>query len=749
MITNNYTPKFSVCDDLKSHDNKLNIFKKNSKFIGFLGNLPKKNTKALNEDCFEIKFSGKNAQEELNFIFTQLNSLKKKVQASNPENISLKLNNDSSIALIKSMFNKAEKFLNENQTKENKDIMTKPLYEFVCLTYKNLDKKGKIDLENKLLDIIKTTKNNEIMKLGTDFFFEIDEHKDKDFKKLTDIVKKINSIDPQEGPEYLKIRENLLKQEFLIAFQELMEPEKYLNRAVKMNIFEYGFPEKPEEALLKLRTSALSILSVAIVVQNMLGIKVDNKFHEKLAENILNDLNREKNYNQNPQLVANSISLLARIFDFLKTDDQNKIKDCAYKIYNHSDIKMIKDSALKLIQISVKNSQSDKEKLKEIEQEIINKYNTGDKSEKINNLLALIEMKSPQAETITTNLLNDDNCDPELKRTAVWAAGKYKNDSNFKLLCKLVNPDELANSCLLTSDEIEFKELVLYSIAEYNNKESIKVLQEVADSINKNKSEAVKQSLSSISELSEVLIDRLETKNYLKKDFCINKNLNFLDNDSYLKEKKVYEELRNKYIPDFNTLSPDLQNYIDNVLVPFRNLLEDQVVNNKNIYITDDMVTSIAKEYRGKITSTQQYMDNAAGLNASADDNDNIIIPFKSVRDPFGIIKTIYHELGHGIHFYIIKNRPEIAEKVQRLYNKALEKDNFLDFYSKTNVKEYFAQSNEAYLSIYKPHSSFAIKDDRNLASLNTRSRLRRKDPEMFKLLDDLYKENMKVNLTN
>lgn len=688
------------------------------------------------EDLLLISFAGMRNKNISGVIDDSINIGNIDSLALAPED-EVNLNANKIIGLFKTLFDTSE--------------INFSLKKCINLTYKKFDVENKKLLEDAILNMMKTTKDLNFIKFGATFFFNKDENKDKDFQKLTDLVSKLNSFDPQEGTEYLKTREALFKQEALITFQEVMEPEKYLDRSVKMNVFHDGFPVSHKEALLKLRTRSLNALAGVLLTNSRLNIKNNNNFNELLTDDILNCLNKIKNYDQNEKLIINSINVLKFIFDDLKQAYQYKAQSTIYKIYNQSTNKNVSDKASLFIQTTSKNNLDNKKYLKEIEEQLVNNYNIGDKSDKIHSLLVLAQINSSKAQDITKIVLTDNNISPELKRTAIWTAGICKNSENFELLCELINPNELFKLDNLSSDEIELTELILYSIAQYSDENTVKVINKVIDAINtinkqENKPFELKQSLSDISETAETLINKIQKTEDKQKDFYIKKHLDYLNNNQvYLKEKIAYEELRNRCVPGFNTFSPDLQNYLDNILLPFRNFLNGMVSIGKKIYIINDTITSIDKDDRGKRTYTNFYGDNAGGLTS----NGNIIIPCKSSKDSYNIATTIGHEWGHIIHFSIMNSQPEIAEKIENLYRKALEKDCFMDFYSKTNAKEYFAQANEAYLSIYKPYDYLAVKDDYNNHFSNTRSKLRRKDPEMFKLLDDLYNENSKVNLTH
>ena len=62
---------------------------------------------------------------------------------------------------------------------------------------------------------------------------------------------------------------------------------------------------------------------------------------------------------------------------------------------------------------------------------------------------------------------------------------------------------------------------------------------------------------------------------------------------------------------------------------------------------------------------------------------------------------------------------------------------------------EYFAQGIDAYLKPYIPHINLIDIDSFLDREANTKSSLKRKDPELFKLIDALYKEYNNQNIVN
>lgn len=93
---------------------------------------------------------------------------------------------------------------------------------------------------------------------------------------------------------------------------------------------------------------------------------------------------------------------------------------------------------------------------------------------------------------------------------------------------------------------------------------------------------------------------------------------------------------------------------------------------------------------------------------------------------------VILHEYVHLFHGRVLSD--EENRKIRSLYYKAMQEKRTLDYYSQNNESEYFAQTYPAYFEAVKVHPL-------DFKSMNTRSDLMHKDPEMFQFLDQLVKK--------
>ncbi|WP_285008386.1 tetratricopeptide repeat protein [Pedobacter faecalis] len=98
-------------------------------------------------------------------------------------------------------------------------------------------------------------------------------------------------------------------------------------------------------------------------------------------------------------------------------------------------------------------------------------------------------------------------------------------------------------------------------------------------------------------------------------------------------------------------------------------------------------------------------------------------------KGAFGERNVLLHEYVHLFHGTVLTD--EENRKIRALYYKAMEEGRTLDYYSQNNESEYFAQTYPAYFEAVKVHPL-------DFKSMNTRSDLQRKDPEMFSFIHKL-----------
>jgi hypothetical protein len=130
-----------------------------------------------------------------------------------------------------------------------------------------------------------------------------------------------------------------------------------------------------------------------------------------------------------------------------------------------------------------------------------------------------------------------------------------------------------------------------------------------------------------------------------------------------------------------------------------------------------------ARGLGGRITSCGE--ENLLNLKGDRYPNENILI----------------HEFSHCIAGYGLKKvNPKFDETLKRCYAKAIEAGLWKDTYAATNAGEYWAEAVQSYFDCNAPKGG--VHND-----INTRDKLQKYDPEMFELIDGVFK-NSKFHYT-
>ena len=124
------------------------------------------------------------------------------------------------------------------------------------------------------------------------YFSNNDLLEDKDLKQLKQMVNKSNGIEDINSSEYKKLRDKILQKEFKIYYQEIINPEKYLNRAVKMGVTDLASKEK-SKAIDDLRLRACFCLGKMNFLSSGLASKINTIPFQKIADDLFNILENE------------------------------------------------------------------------------------------------------------------------------------------------------------------------------------------------------------------------------------------------------------------------------------------------------------------------------------------------------------------------------------------------------------------------------------------------------------------------
>jgi tetratricopeptide (TPR) repeat protein len=189
--------------------------------------------------------------------------------------------------------------------------------------------------------------------------------------------------------------------------------------------------------------------------------------------------------------------------------------------------------------------------------------------------------------------------------------------------------------------------------------------------------------------------------------------------------------LRDVFI-NYAELDPDLQKIIRLSVKPLRSFLKPAKEKGATFYITPfHMIQSEAPSMagiRGQRTFDGRLWDDVKGLGGlhalSGEDWERDV---KRLR-----YNVVAHEFTHQVHGLVPK---ELRDEVKRLFEKAKKERLTLDFYADFNEFEYFATGVEAYVSEEKLA-------DQKIAYGHTRGELLARDPDLFRLIERLDKQD-------
>jgi hypothetical protein len=121
-----------------------------------------------------------------------------------------------------------------------------------------------------------------------------------------------------------------------------------------------------------------------------------------------------------------------------------------------------------------------------------------------------------------------------------------------------------------------------------------------------------------------------------------------------------------------------------------------------------------ARGLGGKLSSCGE--ENLLNLKADRYKQENILI----------------HEFNHAIHQQGLRLvDPTFAGRLRETYKKAMDKGLWKGMYSATNASEYWAEGAQAYFDCMRPQFG-----------ANTREKLAEYDPDLFKLVDEVYRQS-------
>ena len=605
--------------------------------------------------------------------------------------IELNINSDQYINKLKQVIQ-----LPQNTCEEENALDS--TFDLIFEVYNHFDLKGQKDLEELMFKTLTTSKYNHSKKYGHYFFNTIYQEKDKTLLKLKDIAKKLSA-----DPKNIELRNELLKQEFSILYQELSNPSKYYKRAIKMFAIN-PIPLNREEAITKVQANALDSLVVLLNISKRLKVDINTVSYKDLGNKLLEIYESTKN-NLNKSIQRDSYTALTNIYDHLTKSQQNHVRELT-----------IRNPKINL-QFIEKNIDPDDPIMAKLQQRLVKQLNNPESTinEKRRAFIYLTRLGYPKIQNLITEHLK--NKKHRIRMVALWAMGMVKNSSNRDILLNTIKKLDLNTNKPLSNEDFETYEIALSSLSEYKDTKITKLLEKIA------------VSKSELSEISKELL--LKANHTLEKE-----------EDYFIKQYNISQKLREHYIkarkeciPNIDNISIVEKNWIDKAFIPTYKILQSANSDLMRLIITDNLTTLPNKNNLGKRYPNTNFWDNYPALM----DGKNIIIHKDSFKIPYKDCFLFGHEWGHQVLSYIYQNDKKLYDVIKELFKTATKENRLLDNYAASNQAEYFCQGFEAFLCPVKLHKNIIFSDDYDYINYNTKYSLKRKDPELFKLINNLH----------
>lgn len=193
-----------------------------------------------------------------------------------------------------------------------------------------------------------------------------------------------------------------------------------------------------------------------------------------------------------------------------------------------------------------------------------------------------------------------------------------------------------------------------------------------------------------------------------------------------------------KVFINYDQCDDTLKKLIRISLEPFNHLMEALAISGATVYFKDLHHFLSECPYLKHLKNTRsidlRLADDLGGQGGYHTSSEKL----QQKKASYGGYNVAFHEFGHLIHWLMtdIQN-----DQLKQLFINAKKTNRILDWYSSQNVREYFAQGIEAYISEYKlPGETDAFK--------NTHSLLLEKDPDFIQFLESfLNQESIQDNI--
>ena len=330
------------------------------------------------------------------------------------------------------------------------------------------------------------------------------------------------------------------------------------------------------------------------------------------------------------------------------------------------------------------------------------------------NLILKGSAKNEKITEFVTQTLKSEQTKPDIMRTAILGAGRYRSDENFEIIRDIALDAK--------EKDVRKREFALQSTALYvkdKPQEVNRVLKQVS------------HEKSVFAPLGQILLDKTTGNYHGQKD----REIKY----SKLTKKQAdrFKKLYNRYYVSDVALNTRQENVCQLNTLMFRKQLGRFVNAGRHYLIQSDTYTkqapdSVAERYffaNSGIYNSGDYMDAFDGISA---EKYNMMNPYRVGSANHQ--NQMAHENGHSVHEMFDKKD---MKTLTRLYNKASREGRVLDYYAAANKYEYFAQGCDAMASVYKPHKDIIT----NNPLAHTVFELMDRDTDLYKFIKTVLKK--------
>ena len=302
----------------------------------------------------------------------------------------------------------------------------------------------------------------------------------------------------------------------------------------------------------------------------------------------------------------------------------------------------------------------------------------------------------------------ESNPSDEMKMYAVWGAGKFRSDKNFKTIKNIaLNPNE---------KNILLREYAIHSTALYLKDKPKEVLN-IMDKISKDGQV--------FAPLGQIIKDKITGKYHNQPD------REFKYKKVTETDKKAVENFEQNIIYD-TKINQNNKNTIQRNLIIYKDIFAKNKNKFLKTYISNDTYTKTNPFMAGGRVIYDNMLNSCFNDTIKGCRAESVFINDYSLKSDSST-SCLAHEMGHNLMDNIFDK--EDTKTINKLFENATNKGIIKDQYAGINAQEYFACGCQSLASTYIPHKLLLSADGKSKYWLIA------KDPDLFKFIRNCLKK--------